>query len=138
MRISDWSSDVCSSDLGEDFERVAAHAEIAARERLVVAFVLKRDELADVLAIVGDLAFFEIENHRRISLDRADAVAARHRRDDAHHLPFEQLARRTVAPAVHRLVYARLLLYVGVASPHIGLHRTSVVLGRSVSIPVIT
>src|SRR3546814_20264450 len=64
---------------GEDFERVAAHAEIAARERLVVAFVLKRDELADDLAIVGDLAFFEIENHRRISHDRADAVEERHR-----------------------------------------------------------
>src|SRR3546814_4996193 len=48
---------------GEDFERVAAHAEIAARERLVVAFVLKRDELADDLAIVGDLAFFRSEEH---------------------------------------------------------------------------
>src|SRR3546814_7871992 len=95
MRISDWSSDVCSSDLigdllagqrielgdlldlvaeeadaprhilivrGEDFEAVAAHAEIAARERLVVALVLQCDELADDLAIVGDLAFLEIED----------------------------------------------------------------------------
>src|SRR3546814_2461719 len=37
----------------EDFEAVAAHAEIAARERLVVALILQRDELADDFAIVG-------------------------------------------------------------------------------------
>src|SRR3546814_14442016 len=105
MRISDWSSDVCSSDLigdllagqrielgdlldlvaeeadaprhilivrGEDFEAVAAHAEIAARERLVVALVLQCDELADDLAIVGDLAFLEIEDHRGVSPDRSE------------------------------------------------------------------
>src|SRR3546814_19703107 len=37
-------------------QAVAADAEIAARERLVVALVLERDELSDDLAIVGDLA----------------------------------------------------------------------------------
>src|SRR3546814_10223722 len=36
-------------------QAVAADAEIAARERLVVALVLERDELSDDLAIVGDL-----------------------------------------------------------------------------------
>ena len=39
----------------EDFEIVAAHAEIAARERLVVALVLQRDQLADDLALVDRL-----------------------------------------------------------------------------------
>ena len=38
----------------ENLEAVAAHAEIAARERLVVAPVLQGDELADDLALVLD------------------------------------------------------------------------------------
>ena len=63
---------------GEDFQAVAAHAEIAAREAGVVALVLQRDELADDLAAVGDLALLQIEDHRRIGLDRPDAIEARH------------------------------------------------------------
>src|SRR3546814_18078743 len=54
-------------------QAVAADAEIAARERLVVALVLERDELSDDLAIVGDLALLQVEDHRRIGFDRADA-----------------------------------------------------------------
>ena len=65
----------------EDLEAVAAHPEIAAREGLVVAPVLQRDELADDLALVLDRALLQAEGHRRIGLDRADAVeAARPRR----------------------------------------------------------
>ena len=65
----------------EDLEAVAAHAEVAAREGLVVAPVLQRDELADDLALVLGRALLQAEGHRRIGLDRADAVeAARPRR----------------------------------------------------------
>jgi hypothetical protein len=46
----------------EDLEIVAAHPEIAARERLVVALVLERDELADHLALVlGRSPFFRLK-----------------------------------------------------------------------------
>ena len=41
---------------GEDLERVAAHAERAAAERGVVARVLDRDELAQQLVAVDDVA----------------------------------------------------------------------------------
>ncbi len=61
---------------GEDFEAVAPNAEIAAREGHVVALVLQRDELADQLALVDRLASLEVEDHRRIGLDRADPVDA--------------------------------------------------------------
>ncbi len=60
----------------EDFETVAAHAEIAACEGLIVTLVLERDELADDLALIDGLAFFQIEDHRRIGLDRTDTVEA--------------------------------------------------------------
>src|SRR5207248_10013714 len=60
----------------EDFEAVAAHAEIAAGEGLVVAPVLQRDELANDLALVLDAAFLERKGHRGIGFDRADAVEA--------------------------------------------------------------
>src|SRR5205823_13233489 len=61
----------------EDFEAVPAHPEIAAGERLVVAPVLQRDELADDLALIVDRTLLQAESHRRIGLDRADAVEAR-------------------------------------------------------------
>ena len=43
----------------EDLQIVAAHAEIAAHERLVVALVLQRDELADDLALVDRFALLQ-------------------------------------------------------------------------------
>src|SRR3546814_8495902 len=70
---------------------------MAARERMVVALVLQRDELSDDFAIIGNLPFFEVEDHRRVSLDRADAIEARHRGDDDHIVAFEQRARRRMA-----------------------------------------
>jgi hypothetical protein len=66
----------------EDFEIVALHPEIAAHEGGVVALILERDELADDLALVDALTFLQVEDHRRIGLDRADTVEARHRGDD--------------------------------------------------------
>src|SRR3546814_11150724 len=40
-----------------DFEAVAAYAEIAATERLVVALVLTRHEITEVLAISGNMPY---------------------------------------------------------------------------------
>ena len=65
----------------EELDRVAADAEGAAAEIHVGALVLKRDEVGEELALVDALADGEREGHRRIGLDRADAVdAARPRR----------------------------------------------------------
>ena len=105
----------------EDFERVALHAEIAALERGVVALVLERDELADDLALVDDLALLQVEDHRRIGLDRSDAVQARHRRDDDHVVALEQRAGRRMAHPVDRLVDRAFLLDVGVGPRHVRL-----------------
>ena len=90
---------------GEDLQAVAAHAEIAAREGRVVALVLERDELADDLALVDALALLEVEGHRRIGFDRADAVEARDGGDDDHVVAFEQRPGGRVAHPVDRLVH---------------------------------
>src|SRR3546814_2441499 len=45
MRISDWSSDVCSSDLEADREGVGLHAEPASDE--IVAQLVDEDERPD-------------------------------------------------------------------------------------------
>ena len=62
----------------------------------------------------------EREGHRRIGLDRADTVDARHRRDDHHVVAFEQRARRRMAHAVDLLVDRGFLLDIGVGARHIG------------------
>src|SRR3546814_4830432 len=73
----------------ENLEIVALHAKIAARERRVVAFVLQRYELAHDLALIDRLPLLEIEDHRAVRLDRADAVEARNRGDDDDVVAFE-------------------------------------------------
>ena len=103
----------------KDLQAVAAHPEIAARERLVVAPVLQRDQLADDLALVGALALLQLEGHRRVGLDRADAVQAGNRGDNDHIIALEQRPRRRVAHAVDGLVH-RFLLDVGVGARHVG------------------
>ena len=104
----------------EDFERIAAHAEIAALERGIVTLVLQRDELAHDLALIDHLALLEVEDHRRIGLDRADTVEARYRRHDDHIIAFEQRARRRVPHPVDRFVGRAFLLDIGVAARDIG------------------
>ena len=114
---------------GEDLQIVAAHPEIAAREGLVVALVLERDELADDLALVDALALLEREGHRRIGLDRADAVDARDRGDDDDVVALEQRPGRGMAHPVDRLVHRAFLLDVGVGARHIGLGLVIIVIG---------
>ena len=66
----------------EHLDGVAAHPEGTARERLVVALVLQRDEVCQQLALGDALADLELEGHGGVGLHVADAVDARHRR---HH-----------------------------------------------------
>ncbi len=105
---------------GEEFKVVATHAEIAARESHIVALVLQRDELADQLALIDALAGLDVEDHRRIGLDRSDTVKAADRGDDDHVVPLQQSAGGRVAHPVDRLVHRAFLLDVGVAARHVG------------------
>src|SRR3546814_15728808 len=74
MRISDWSSDVCSSDLATPLEHVPGYyreelAHLAATERVVhlIAIVLRRTSLAYVGGMTP-------ENLREITDAVADAL----------------------------------------------------------------
>src|SRR3546814_5851694 len=80
MRISDWSSDVCSSDLAEDpllggFDLVdVGRADLD--DALVVDVDLRagfRDDLADDLAAGAD----DVADLRLVDLDRLDARSVR-------------------------------------------------------------
>ncbi len=92
------------------------------------ALVLQRHEVGDELALVDALALLQREGHRRIGLDRADTVDARHRGDDHHVVAFEQRARRRVAHAVDLLVDRGFFLDVGVGARHVGLGLVVVVI----------
>ena len=113
-------------------DRVAAHAEIAAHEGDVVAPVVQRHEVGEQLVARQPLALLHRERHRRVGLDRADAVDARHGRDDDHVVALEQRARRGVAHAVDLLVHRAFLLDVGVGARHVGFGLVVVVVGDEI------
>ena len=117
---------------GEDLQRVAAHAERAAAERLVVAVVLERDELAQQLVAVDEAALDQHLAVRVVGLGRAEAEDARHRGDDHHVAAREQRRRRGVAQPVDLLVDRRVLLDVEVARRDVGLGLVVVVVGDEV------
>ncbi len=75
---------------------------------------------------------FEREGHRRIGLDRADAVDAGHRGDDDHVVALEQRARRRMAHAVDLLVDRGFLLDIGVGARHVGFRLVVVVIGDEI------
>ncbi len=74
----------------EEFDGIAAHAECAAHEILVIAFVMQRHEIGDQLALRKALAFLDLEGHGRIGFDIADAVDARHGGHDNDIVALEQ------------------------------------------------
>ena len=116
----------------EQLDGVAAHAEGAADEVGVAAPVVQGDEVGQQLALVQALAGLHGEGHGRVGLDRADAVDARHGRDDDHVVALQQGARGGVAHAVDLLVHRRLLLDVGVGARHVGFGLVVVVVGDEV------
>ena len=104
----------------EDFQIVALHAEIAARETGIVALILQRHQLADDLALVLDPALLHGEGHRRIGFDRPDAIEARDRRDDDDIVPLQQRTGGRMAHPVDAFVYRAFLLDIGVRPRDIG------------------
>ena len=116
----------------KDLDRVAAHAERAAHEIDVLALVLLGDEVGEQRPLVEPVADRHLERHRRIGLDRADTVDARHRGDDDDIVALEQRARRRMAHAVDLLVDRRFLLDIGVAARDVGLRLVVVVVGDEI------
>ena len=116
----------------EDLDHVAAHAEGAAREIALRAPVLQGDEIGDQLALLDLVADLHAEGHRRIGLDRADAVDAGHRGDDDDVVALHQGARRRMAHAVDLLVDRGFLLDIGVGARHIGFGLVVVVIGDEI------
>ncbi len=112
----------------EDVDAVAAHPERAAREIAGGALVLRGDQVGDQLALVDAVLLLDGEGHRRIGLDRADAVDARHGGDDDDVVAFQQGARRRVPHAVDLLVDRRILLDVGVGARDVGFRLVVVVI----------
>ena len=84
------------------------------------------------LALVVGLALEEVLGHRRVGLDRADAVDAGHRGDDDDVVALEQRPGGRVAHPVDLLVDLGFLLDVGVRPRHVGLGLVVVVVGDEV------
>ena len=74
----------------------------------------------------------DIEAHLLVEVGRAQAVDARHRRDDDHVAPLHEGGRRREAHPVDLLVDVRVLLYVEVLGGDIGLGLVIVVIGDEV------
>ena len=117
---------------GENVDDVALHAERAAPEGDVVAGILQRDEFGGDIARVDLLSGFELQRHRRIGLDRTDAVYAGHGRNDDHILAFENGARGRVAHPVDRLIDRALFLDEEIGARDIGFGLVVIVIGNEI------
>ena len=117
---------------GKNLDGVAAHAERAAVKIAGRAFVLQGHQIGEQRALVEAFAALERKRHRRIGLDRADAVDAGHRGDDDHVVALQQRARRRMAHAVDLLVDRGILLDIGVGARDIGFRLVVVVIGNEI------
>ena len=99
---------------GDDLDGVAAHPERAAVERQVVAGVLHVDQRAQQGVALHLVADRELHRPVEIALRRAQAVDARHGRDDDDVAPRQQVVRGGVAQPLDVLVDRGVLLDVGV------------------------
>src|SRR3546814_14664723 len=90
LRISDWSSDVCSSDLAEDIYRFEGdEPDIGYLPQL-------RREIAEPLLFVDDL-----DHDRPVILQRVAAMELR-RATEAEHRPTDSYARELLLPRKSR------------------------------------
>ena len=101
-------------------------------EVLVIAPVVECDEIGQQLIARQLFANADGERHRRIGLDRTDAVNARHRRDDDDVVTFKQRARCGMAHAVDLFVDRRFFLDVGVGARYVGFGLVVVVIGDEI------
>ena len=117
---------------GEDLQRLAAHAEVAAAQRRVVARVLDRDELAQQLVAVDLVALAQDLQVVVVGLRRAEAEDGRDAGDDDHVAAREERSGGRVAQPIDLLVDGRVLLDVEVLGRDVGLGLVVVVVGDEV------
>ena len=117
---------------GDNLDRVATHAECAAREGHIVTHVLHRDEAAQQRIAVDDHSLLELDHAGHVFLGRTEAVDAGHRRDDDRVAPREQRVRGTVAQSLDLVVDRGVLLDEGVRLRDVGLGLVVVVVGDEV------
>ena len=115
-----------------DLDDVAADAEHAAAEVVVVALVLDLDQLAEDLLAVDALPALERQHHPVVRLRRAEAVDARDAGDDDDVAALEQRARRRQPHAIDLVVDRRFLLDVRVGGRDVGLGLVVVVVADEV------
>ena len=111
---------------------VAAHAEGAAREILLVARVLHADQPPDHVALPDLVAHPHDEAHLRVVLGRADAVDGAHRGDDHRVAPLQHALGGRQAHLLDVLVDRAVLLDEQVALRHVGLGLVVVVVADEV------
>ncbi|KFC70004.1 hypothetical protein FG93_03019 [Bosea sp. LC85] len=116
----------------EQFDDIASDAKGAARKIAKRALVLQGDEIGDELALLDALAELDGEGHRRIGLDRADAVDAGDAGDDDDVVALQQRTRGRVAHAVDLLVDRGFLLDKRVRARDVGLRLVVIVIGYEV------
>ena len=117
---------------GIHLDDVAAHAEVAAAEVVVVALVLDLHELAEDLLASDALTPFERKQHAVIGFRRTEAVDARHAGDDDDVAPLEERPGGGQPHPVDLLVDRRFLLDVGVGGRNVRLGLVVVVVADEV------
>ena len=116
----------------EDVDGVAAHAELAPAEVLVIALVLHADQLRDDVALVDAVAGTQRHDHAVVAFGLADAVDGRDRGDDDHVAPLHQAFGARQPHLLDVLVDGAVLFDEQVALGHIGLGLVVVVVADEV------
>src|SRR3546814_15789531 len=88
MRISDWSSDVCSSDLAEDPDREVVLAR-AVKAQVALARIGRDAVLVEEARHRAGIVGVQLQRHRRVCV----RCAVEHRPDQARVEPDEELQR---------------------------------------------
>lgn len=117
---------------GEDIDGVAAHAELAAAEVLVVALVLHADQLRDDVALVDSVAGTQRHDHAVVAFGFADAVDGRDRGHDDHVAPLHETFGARKPHLLDVLVDGAVLFDEKVALWHVGLGLVVVVVADEV------
>src|SRR3546814_3233184 len=108
MRISDWSSDVCSSDLGQVLRLVLEHAD------LIVDLLQRPGSGQDILAIIGriehgPLCVYRLARHHHAHHQGAGSAEAERGRDQIFTRKHRS-EEHTSTPVTNAQLVCRLLL----------------------------
>ena len=117
---------------GKDIEGVALHAESAADEVELVAFVLQFGQPAVYVLRFDLVAGFELERHRRIGSDVAQTVDAGNGGDDNDVAAFKNAAGGGVAHAVDLLVDGGIFFDICVGFGNVGFRLIIIVVGNEI------